>query len=127
MTAIDDAVITLSVNGQPAAVHGDHPHLLAALRDELGLTSAKDGCAPSGQCGCCTILLDGKAVVACQVSLERAQGKEVVTLEGVDAEERRPLRRSLRLLRCPAVRVLHAGHHRAHQGPDRQEGIGADP
>jgi aldehyde oxidoreductase len=88
MTAIDDAVITLSVNGEPAAIHGDHPHLLAALRDELGLTSPKDGCGPSGQCGCCTILLDGKAVVACQVSLERAQGKEVVTLEGVDPEER---------------------------------------
>ncbi len=88
MTAIDDAVITLSVNGRPAAVHGDHPHLLAALRDELGLTSPKDGCAPSGQCGCCTILLDGKPVVACQVSLERAQGKEVVTLEGVEAAER---------------------------------------
>ena len=88
MTAIDDAVLTLSVNGAPAVVHGDHPHLLAALRDELGITSPKDGCAPSGQCGCCTILLDGKAVVACQVSLERAQGKEVVTLEGLDPDER---------------------------------------
>jgi len=88
VTAIDDAVITLSVNGQPAEIRGDHPHLLAALRDELGVTSPKDGCAPSGQCGCCTILLDGKAVVACQVSLERASGKEVVTLEGVDPDER---------------------------------------
>jgi len=88
MTAVDDAVITFSVNGEPAAIHGDHPHLLAALRDELGVTSPKDGCAPSGQCGCCTILLDGKAVVACQVSLERAAGKSVVTLEGFDETER---------------------------------------
>ncbi len=89
MTAIDETTTTtFSVNGEPAVIHGDHPHLLAALRDELGLISPKDGCAPSGQCGCCTILLDGKAVVACQVSLERASGKSVVTLEGVDPAER---------------------------------------
>ena len=40
---------------------GDHPHLLAALREELDVTSPKDGCSPSGQCGCCTVLVDGKA------------------------------------------------------------------
>ncbi len=46
-------------NGTPVTIEGDHPHLLSALRDELGLTSAKDGCSPSGQCGCCTVLVDG--------------------------------------------------------------------
>ena len=76
------------VNDKPVDVLGDHPHLLAALREELGITSPKDGCAPSGQCGCCTVLLDGKAVVSCQVSLERAEGKTVTTLEGVNDAER---------------------------------------
>src|ERR1700745_973153 len=56
-----------TLNGSETSVADDHPHLLAALREELGVTSPKDGCAPSGQCGCCTVLLDGKAVVSCQV------------------------------------------------------------
>lgn len=75
------------LNGSAVEV-GDHPHLLAALREELAVTSPKDGCAPSGQCGCCTILLDGKPVVACQVPLTRAAGRSVTTLEGIPAEER---------------------------------------
>ena len=66
----------------------DHPHLLSALRDELDITSPKDGCSPSGQCGCCTVLVDGKAVVSCNLPLDKVAGKSVVTLEGVDAGER---------------------------------------
>jgi xanthine dehydrogenase molybdenum-binding subunit len=89
MTDVLAATITLRVNGQSVEVPRDRPHLLAALRDDLGLTAAKDGCSPSGQCGCCTILLNGKAVVACQTSLEKASGREVVTLEGLPEEERR--------------------------------------
>src|SRR5579863_3665631 len=76
------------LNGEDVKVSDDHPHLLSALREELGVTSPKDGCAPSGQCGCCTVLLDGKAVVACQVSLERAAGKTVMTVEGMATDER---------------------------------------
>ena len=53
-----------SLNGAAVAVRADHPHLLAALREELDVTSPKDGCSPSGQCGCCTVLIDGKAVVS---------------------------------------------------------------
>ncbi|RMH84595.1 MAG: selenium-dependent xanthine dehydrogenase [Actinomyces sp.] len=75
-------------NGTSVAV-GDHPHLLAALRDELGLVAAKDGCAPSGQCGCCTVLVDGRARVACQTPLERVADREVTTLEGLDDDTRR--------------------------------------
>ena len=70
------------------SVRGNHPHLLAALREELDDTSPKDGCSPSGQCGCCTVMLDGKAVVSCTIGLDKAAGRSVVTLEGVDAEER---------------------------------------
>ena len=79
---------TLTINGQEVAIQGDHEHLLAALRDELGIMSPKDGCSPSGQCGCCAVLVDGRARVACQTSLERSAGCEVLTLEGVSTEER---------------------------------------
>ena len=79
---------SFSVNGSEVIVTGDHPHLLSALRDELGITSPKDGCSPSGQCGACTVLLDGKAIQSCLVSMEKAAGKEVTTLEGFEQEER---------------------------------------
>ena len=76
------------VNGVPVTVRQPHPHLLSALREELNITSPKDGCSPSGQCGCCTVLVNGKAVVSCQTSLEKAAGAEITTLEGVAADER---------------------------------------
>lgn len=78
----------LLVNGTPVVVRQPHPHLLSALREELNITSPKDGCSPSGQCGCCTVLVDGKAVVSCQTSLEKAAGRSITTLEGVSVEER---------------------------------------
>ena len=74
-------------NGSTVRV-GDHPHLLAALREELGLVAAKDGCSPSGQCGCCTVLLNGKARVACQIPLDKAAGAQIITPEGLDETER---------------------------------------
>jgi xanthine dehydrogenase molybdenum-binding subunit len=81
--------VDLVVNGTPVSVRADHPHLLAALRDELDITSPKDGCSPSGQCGCCTVHIDGKAVVSCQTSLAKVAGKQVLTLEGVEPTERK--------------------------------------
>jgi aldehyde oxidoreductase len=76
------------LNGTPVSVGDHHEHLLTALRDELGVMSPKDGCAPSGQCGCCTVIVNGKARVSCQTSLEKTAGAEVLTLEGVDPTER---------------------------------------
>ncbi|MBT5579181.1 MAG: molybdopterin-dependent oxidoreductase [Acidimicrobiaceae bacterium] len=77
-----------TVNGLNRTVSDHHEHLLAALRDELRITSPKDGCAPSGQCGCCTVLIDGKARISCQTSLEKASGTQITTLEGIDPTER---------------------------------------
>ena len=79
---------TFELNGGPIEASAGHPHLLAALRDELGVTSPKDGCSPSGQCGSCTVLLDGKARVACQISMEKAEGSLVTTMEGLSGDER---------------------------------------
>lgn len=91
VAAPDDAVdgTDFVLNGTPVSVRGAHPHLLSALRDELDVTSPKDGCSPSGQCGCCTVIIDGKAVVSCQTPLDKVAGSEVTTLEGVDPDERR--------------------------------------
>jgi aldehyde oxidoreductase len=80
-------VVQFTLNGAGVEV-GDHPHLLAALREELDVISPKDGCSPSGQCGCCTVLVDGKAVVSCNLPLHRIEGKAVTTLEGMDPAER---------------------------------------
>jgi xanthine dehydrogenase molybdenum-binding subunit len=88
VTAIESRTITFTVNGREVAVSAEHPHLLSALRDELDITSPKDGCSPSGQCGCCTVMIDGKAVVSCQQPLTKVEGRNVTTLEGVDEGER---------------------------------------
>jgi xanthine dehydrogenase molybdenum-binding subunit len=80
--------VAFEVNGTPVTVGSHHPHLLAALREELNITSPKDGCSPSGQCGCCTVMVNGKAVVSCQTPLEKVDGGTVVTLEGIDQTER---------------------------------------
>ena len=80
--------VAFEVNGTPVTVGSHHPHLLSALREELNITSPKDGCSPSGQCGCCTVMVNGKAVVSCQTPLEKCVGGTVVTLEGIDQTER---------------------------------------
>lgn len=74
------------VNGVPCSTEEEKP-LLRYLRDELRLTSVKDGCS-EGACGTCTILVDGKAVKACILSTKRAAGKEIVTVEGLSEAER---------------------------------------
>ena len=80
--------VAFVVNGTQVTVRRDHPHLLAALREELDITSPKDGCSPSGQCGCCTVLVDGKAIVSCQQSLDKVANTNITTLEGVSQIER---------------------------------------
>jgi xanthine dehydrogenase molybdenum-binding subunit len=75
------------LNGERVELQSSHPHLLSALRDELGIVSPKDGCSPSGQCGCCTVLVEGRAVTSCTQSLSSIEGKSVQTLEGVEPDE----------------------------------------
>jgi len=93
MTTVQTTV-TFRLNGAEVRASAEHPHVLAALREELGITSPKDGCAPSGQCGCCTVLLDGKATISCQLSMQKVAGREVTTLEGFEKAERDRLARA---------------------------------
>jgi len=76
-------------NDAPVAVDvTEGESLLSVLREHLGLRAAKDGCAPQGQCGCCTVLVDGDARVACVTPVTRVAGRRVTTLEGLDAARR---------------------------------------
>ena len=63
-------------------------HLLDVLRDGCGVTSVKDGCAPEGSCGACTVLVDGKAVVSCAQDARRFEGRSVTTPAGLPAADR---------------------------------------
>jgi len=83
------AAVNFELNGKPVSVRRHHPHLLSALRDELDVTSPKDGCSPSGQCGCCTVIVNGKAVVSCQTPLTKVADGTVTTLEGFSEDERK--------------------------------------
>ena len=77
----------MRVNGVDHDLDGTDGTLLDALR-ALGVRSAKDGCAPQGQCGCCTVLVDGAPRVACVTPLRRVADREITTLEGLESEVR---------------------------------------
>ncbi|HEX2883877.1 MAG TPA: selenium-dependent xanthine dehydrogenase [Candidatus Limnocylindria bacterium] len=80
--------MTLNGAAREARVRAD-ASLLDVLRDGFGLRSMKDGCAPEGSCGACTVIVDGRAVVSCAQPASRFEGREVLTLEGLDADARR--------------------------------------
>jgi xanthine dehydrogenase small subunit len=82
-------VIEFDCNGESVACEiGDGESLLYVLRERLRLTSVKDGCAPQGQCGCCTVLVDGDARVACVTPAARVHGRSVTTVEGLTTDLR---------------------------------------
>ena len=79
------ATIRLSVNGTVRSVDTEPERpLLEVLREDLGLTGTKYGCG-EGQCGSCTVLLDGKPTVACVTPVRAAEGRKIVTIEGLAA------------------------------------------
>ena len=81
--------ITLNINGKSHTLNVDDPQmpLLYALRDDLNLHGPRFGCG-LGQCGSCTVHVDGKAVRSCTLSVSEVAGKTIVTLEGLGTEKK---------------------------------------
>lgn len=83
-----DAIITLTVNGEPRTVTTDPQRLLLdVLREDLRLTGTKYGCG-EGQCGACTVLIDGQRAHACQTTIAQAANHAVTTIEGLASGDR---------------------------------------
>ena len=76
--------VNFTLNGKAASINADDPEmpLLYALRDDLGMHGPRFGCG-LGQCGSCTVHIDGKAVRSCSMPVSAVGGKKVVTLEGL--------------------------------------------
>ena len=80
--------IETTINGEPSEFLCEPAEsLLAALRDGLGLTGTKEGCT-TGDCGACSVLLDGRLVASCLVLAPEAQGRSVTTIEGVATSDK---------------------------------------
>ena len=108
--------LQLEVDGHQVEVADDGASLLDVLRSTLGLRSPKDGCSPQGQCGCCTVLVDGQPRVACVTPARRVAGRSITTLDGLAARRAGPLGRRLLRHRREPVRVLHARDHLPARG-----------
>ncbi len=87
-------MITFSLNGETVRldIEPDTP-VLWAIRDEIGLTGTKYGCG-IGQCGACTVQLDGTPVRSCQLPVTALEGRSVTTVEGLSPDGAHPLQRA---------------------------------
>lgn len=80
--------LALQINGQTYSVHSDpETSMLEVLREEIGLTGSKYGCG-EGQCGACTVLLDGSPRRSCQFAVSEAAGAKITTIEGLEQNGR---------------------------------------
>ncbi|MEU8713286.1 2Fe-2S iron-sulfur cluster-binding protein [Streptomyces sp. NPDC048663] len=89
------SAITLHINGEKCSLSVDHrTTLLDALRERLDLTGSKKGC-DQGQCGACTVLVDGRRTVSCLQLAVAAEGREITTVEGLaDGERLHPVQQA---------------------------------
>lgn len=79
--------VNLKINGKTYNVEIEEDmRLLDVLRDKLGLTGTKEGCG-EGECGACTVIIDGKTVNSCMVLAFQAEGKDILTIEGMTSEK----------------------------------------
>lgn len=101
--------ITLNVNGKEHQYDGDPSMpVLWFVRDILGLHGTKFGCG-TGQCGACTVHLNGAATRGCVLSVEAAAGKNITTIEGLDADGNHPVQKAWRVKNVPQCGYCQAG------------------
>jgi xanthine dehydrogenase molybdenum-binding subunit len=120
--------ITFNLNGKPVtAAYEPGMHFLEVLREECGVVSAKDGCAPEGTCGCCVVLIDGTPAMSCLRKPEQMNGRNVVTVEGLPDTTRRAISEAFLLeggVQCgfciPGIVVRAASLIERGQTGDRQ-------
>ena len=110
--------LSFILNEVPVSVEIEPLDLLAdVLRDRLGLTGTKKGCG-QGECGACTVILDGKAVNSCMVPAARVEGRCVVTIEGLETGGK-PHPAGIYRCGSHSVRFLYAGNDTVGQGAAR--------
>jgi len=121
--------VTLTVNGISSTREVEaHTRLIDLLRDELRLTGTKEGCG-QGECGSCTVIMDGKTVNSCLILAPQADGRDIMTIEGLGTPEKlHPLQESF--IRKGAVQcgyctpgLLLSAYHllQINPHPDREE------
>jgi carbon-monoxide dehydrogenase small subunit len=123
--------ITLTVNGELRRVETEpNKTLLYLLRDDLGVHGVKDACGQEGECGACTVLLDGRPVNSCLVLAGQADGRQVVTVEGLAHDGRpHPVQRAfveagaVQCGFCTPGAVLSAGYLLQHEPHPTDEQI----
>ena len=122
--------LTFRLNGRETdAAYEDGMHFLEVLREVCGMTSPKDGCAPQGYCGCCAVLVDGRAVLSCLRKPESVQGKSVTTLEGLPAHQRELIARAfvqeggLQCGYCTPGLAVRACSLMEHQGVEDRDAV----
>jgi len=87
--------VTFVLNGDETTVaYPEGSHLLEVLREQCGITSPKDGCAPQGFCGCCTVLIDDRPALSCLRDPASVAGRRVESLEGIAERQREVLARA---------------------------------
>jgi aerobic-type carbon monoxide dehydrogenase small subunit (CoxS/CutS family) len=123
------AQVELRVNGIKHRVEAEPDRmLLGVLRDELGLTGTKYGCG-EGQCGACTVVLDGRAVRSCRMAIADCADKPITTIEGLERDGKlHPLQQAfldagaLQCGYCTAGMIMNAyALLTKRQGPTRQQ------
>ncbi|HVW97835.1 MAG TPA: (2Fe-2S)-binding protein [Mucilaginibacter sp.] len=100
---------TITVNGEKHQINADpNMPLLWVIRDIIGLTGTKYGCGVA-QCGACTIHLDGEAVRSCVTRLSRAEGRQIVTIEGLSKNNDHPVQLAWNEESVPQCGYCHSG------------------
>jgi isoquinoline 1-oxidoreductase alpha subunit len=102
-------MVSLTVNGAEHSFDGDpDTPLLWYLRDELGLNGTKFGCG-TGLCGACTVHVDGEAIRGCLTTVSEAEGKAVLTIEGLSEDGSHPVQQAWRDLNVPQCGFCQSG------------------